>query len=95
MTWRAVTSGALALEERKILVVGHDISAANPTKPPYTEPVRAGLGLYDVSDPRHPRQLGFLLTQPNGQTHGFDVDDHDVSACASDRTQPAVVSRLD
>ncbi|HZC13707.1 MAG TPA: hypothetical protein VE270_06775 [Thermoleophilaceae bacterium] len=68
--------------ERKILVVGHDQSASNPRQPPAGQPVRAGFGFYDVSDPRRPRQLGFLQTAANGKTHGFDIDGRHVYGCA-------------
>jgi hypothetical protein len=71
-------------EQRHILVVGNDISGANPNKPPAGEPVKSGLSFYDVSDPANPQRLGFLSTEDNGETHGLTIDDRHVYACASD-----------
>jgi len=68
---------------RQILVGTHDSNAANPTRPPPGQPVRAGVTFHDVSDPRNPRFLGFFLTRNNGATHGFEIDDRFAYACAS------------
>lgn len=79
------TCNYLALnEERDILVTSNDISAANPKGPPAGEPVRSGFGFWDVSNPRAPKKLGYYANRPNGRTHGFDIDDRYVYACAND-----------
>ena len=70
--------------QRDILVVGNDVSGSNPNKPPAGEPVQSGLSFYDVSDPANPQQLGFLLTEENGATHGLAIDDRYVYGCAED-----------
>ncbi len=67
---------------RKILVVGMDANQANPNQPTGGPAPQAGVGFYDVSEPRTPRLLGFLLTLPNGATHGFEIDDRYVYGCA-------------
>lgn len=68
--------------KRKILIIGMDANKANPIQPAGGVAAQAGLGFYDVSDPRNPRRLGFLPTLPNGATHGFEIDDRYVFACA-------------
>ncbi len=69
--------------EKKILVVGHDPNEANPTQPPAGQPVRAGFSFHDVSNPRNPKTLRFVETRPNGETHGFAIDDRYVYGCAN------------
>ena len=68
---------------RHILVVGHDTNGDNPNKPPAEQAAQAGIGFYDISNPRAPKGLGFLVTRENGATHGFDIDDRYVYACAN------------
>jgi len=75
----------------KILVGTHDRNAANPTQPPAGQPVQAGVSFYDVSNPLNPQQLSFFLTANNGATHGLEIDDRFVYACASTpQTKPPV-----
>lgn len=75
----------------KILVGTHDRNAANPTQPPAGQPVQAGVSFYDVSNPLNPQQLSFFLTANNGATHGLEIDDRFVYACASTpETKPPV-----
>lgn len=38
---------------------------------------------HDVSNPQNPQPLGFYLTRANGATHGFEIDDRFVYACAT------------
>jgi hypothetical protein len=68
---------------KHILVVGHDTNGDNPRKPPTGQPAQAGLGFYDISNPRAPKGLGFIVTREGGATHGFDIDDRYVYACAN------------
>ena len=68
---------------RQILVTTHDIDDANPTQPPPGEPRQAGVSFHDVSDPRDPQMLSFFLSRENGATHGLEIDDSFVYACAS------------
>ncbi len=68
--------------KRKILIVGMDTSQSNPAKPAGGQGAQAGTSFYDVSDPRNPRPLGFLLSLLNGATHGFAIDDRYVYGCA-------------
>ena len=46
---------------------------------------QAGWSFYDVSDPAHPRELGFLAGVTGGLTHGFSIDDRYVYACGQER----------
>jgi hypothetical protein len=66
---------------RKILVGTHDTNSANPT--PAVGPARAGVGFYDVSDPKNPVELGFYESLPNGTTHGLEIDDRYAYMCAN------------
>jgi len=76
---------------KKILVGTHDRNAANPMQPPAGQLVQAGVTLHDVSDPTNPQLLSFFLTANNGATHGFEIDDRFVYACASTpQTKPPV-----
>ena len=68
---------------RQILVATQDTRASNPAQPPPGEPVRAGISFHDVSDPRDPQPLAFFLTRDTGRTHGFEIDDSFVYACAN------------
>ena len=68
---------------RHILVGTQDQSSANPNQPPPGEPAHAGVSFYDVSNPRHPVPLGFIETRPDGKSHGFEIDDNFVYACAN------------
>lgn len=68
---------------RHILVATHDTNRDNPRQPAPGDKAQAGVGFYDISDPRHPRGLGFLVTRENGATHGFDIDDRYVYMCAN------------
>ncbi|HJY07106.1 MAG TPA: hypothetical protein VJ323_12385, partial [Bryobacteraceae bacterium] len=70
-------------EERRILIGTQDTSGSNPVQPPAGESAQAGITFHDVSDPADPKLLGFFLTQPNGSTHGLDIDDRYVYACAN------------
>jgi hypothetical protein len=65
---------------KHILIGTHDTNSANPNGA--SGPVQAGVVFTDVSDPRNPRQLSFVLTRANAQTHGLDIDDRYVYACA-------------
>jgi len=77
--------------DRKILVGTHDRNAANPTQPPAGQPVQAGVSFHDVSNPLNPQPLSFFLTANNGSTHGLEIDDRFVYACASTpQTKPPV-----
>jgi hypothetical protein len=69
--------------DKKILIGTHDTSGANPMQPPVGQPVQAGVTFYDVSNPAKPQLLGFYLTRANGGTHGFEIDDRYVYACAT------------
>ena len=69
--------------KRQILVGTHDTNTDNPVQPPAGQAVRAGVSFTDVSDPGNPKPLGFLLTRENGATHGFEIDDRYVYACAN------------
>lgn len=68
---------------RQILVGTHDTNVDNPVQPPAGQPVRAGVSFHDVSDSNNPKLLGFLPTRENGATHGFEIDDRYVYACAN------------
>jgi hypothetical protein len=68
--------------DRRILVVGYDVTAANPEQPPAGEEARGGLAFFDVRDPSRPVELG-QFHNGKGTTHGFEIDDHYVYACAS------------
>lgn len=68
---------------KKILVIGMDTNAANPTQPAGGAVAQAGFSFYDVSDPRRPRLLSFYVTLPHGATHGFDLDDRYLYGCAT------------
>lgn len=67
--------------EKKILVFNHDTGGGNPTRPPAGQKARAGVSLYDVADPRKPRELAFIPLAPDGQAHGLDIDDRYVYSC--------------
>jgi hypothetical protein len=57
---------------------------ANPIQPTGgTSHAQAGVSFTDVSDPRKPQRLGFFLTEVGGSTHGFEIDDNFVYACAN------------
>jgi hypothetical protein len=79
--------------QRKILVSAHDSNSANPTPPAAGQPARAGVSFHDVSDPRNPRPLGFLLTRNNGNTHGFEIDDRYAYVCANFPDTAAPISQ--
>src|SRR5262249_17460622 len=68
---------------RKILVGTQDTNSANPNQPPAGQPVQAGVTFHDVSNPQNPQLLGFYQTRANGATHGFEIDDRFVYACAT------------
>jgi hypothetical protein len=68
-------------QRRHILVGAHDSSKANPDQP--SGPVQAGVSFTDVSDPAKPKELGYVVTEPNGATHGFDIDDRYAYVCAT------------
>lgn len=70
-------------QSRKILIGTHDTNSSNPNQPPSGQAARAGVSFTDVSDPKHPQALGFFETQPNGEAHGFEIDDRYVYACAT------------
>src|SRR5437588_102699 len=65
-------------------VVGHSYFKG-PWLTPFAQQtgIGAGVGFYDISNPRRPKGLGFLVTRENGATHGFDIDDRYVYACAN------------
>ncbi|MGN6188966.1 MAG: LVIVD repeat-containing protein [Conexibacter sp.] len=69
--------------KRHLLVFGNDSGSFNPRQPPPGEAARGGISVYDVSNPRQPKELSFLLTRPNGATHGLDIDDRYVYGCAN------------
>ena len=68
---------------RHILVATHDTNRDNPRQPPAGQPVQAGVGFYDISNPGQPKGLGFLVTRENGATHGFEIDDRYIYTCAN------------
>src|SRR5256884_2118982 len=68
---------------RHILVASNDRNRDNPNQPPAGQPARAGLTFYDISNAAAPRPLGSYLTRENGATHGFEIDDRYVYACAN------------
>jgi hypothetical protein len=45
--------------------------------------VQAGYDFSDISNPREPKELGFVLTRPDGATHGFEIDHRYVYGCAN------------
>ena len=67
--------------QKKILAFNHDTGGGNPIRPPAGQRARAGVSLYDVSDPRKPRELAFIPLAPDGQAHGLDMDDRYVYSC--------------
>ena len=69
--------------KRHILVATHDTNRDNPRQPPAGQAAQAGVGFYDISNPRQPKGLGFLVTRENGATHGFEIDDRYVYTCAN------------
>ncbi len=69
--------------KRQILVGTHDTNRDNPDQPSSGQAAQAGVSFHDISNPRNPQALGFLLTRENGATHGFEIDDRYVYACAS------------
>lgn len=68
--------------DRQILVGTHDTNSGNPNQPPPGTPANAGVSFYDVSDPANPERLGFFTTLEDGATHGFEIDNDFVYACA-------------
>ncbi len=66
---------------KKILIFSHDTGGGNPTRVPAGQKARAGVSLYDVADPRKPRELAFVPLAPDGQAHGLEADDRYVYAC--------------
>jgi hypothetical protein len=69
--------------EKKILIVTHDYDArGNPNKLPPGQKTKSGVAFYDVSDPAKPKELAFVLSAPDAKTHGLDIDDRYVYACA-------------
>ena len=72
----------LRINTNKHIMVGtQDTSSSSPFPAP--GPVQAGVSFTDVSDPANPRPLGYVVTAPNGATHGLDIDDRYVYACAT------------
>src|SRR6185437_11948539 len=69
--------------QRHILVGAHDKSKDDPAQPPAGQPAQAGVSFTDVSDPAKPKELGFIETEPDGATHGFDIDDRYAYVCAT------------
>lgn len=67
--------------DKHILVATHDTTSSSPY--PASGPVQAGVSFTDVSDPRNPKPLGYIVTEPNGNTHGLAIDDRYVYACAT------------
>jgi hypothetical protein len=67
--------------EKKILTFSHDTGGGNPTRPPAGQTAKAGVSVYDVADPRRPKELAFVPLAPDGQAHGLDADDRYVYAC--------------
>lgn len=68
--------------DRKILALGHSLSAQNPNKPPAGERVKSGVTLHDVSDPRNPKKLS-EWNNPGDFTHGMEMDDRYVYVCGT------------
>ena len=66
---------------RHILVGADDTTKDSPY--PDNGPVQAGVSFTDVSNPSQPKQLGYIVTEPNGNTHGFDIDDRYAYVCAT------------
>ena len=69
--------------KRHILVGAHDKSKDDPVQPPAGQPAQAGVSFTDISDPSKPKELGFIETEPDGATHGFDIDDRYAYVCAT------------
>jgi hypothetical protein len=65
---------------KSILVVGYGANFANPI--PARGTPKGGWAFYDVKDPSNPVKLGEFVV-PQGQTHGFEIDDRYVYGCAS------------
>ncbi|MGH7091405.1 MAG: hypothetical protein ACREFQ_21145, partial [Stellaceae bacterium] len=68
--------------QKKILMFGNDTNKNNPNQPPPGQLAKAGWSFYDVSDPRHPKELAFLPIKPGGTTHGMASDDEYLYGCA-------------
>jgi hypothetical protein len=68
--------------QRNILVVAYEVHASNPDQPPAGEEARGGIAFFDVSDPAGPVALA-QYNNAKGGTHGFEIDDRYVYACAS------------
>ena len=66
---------------KHILIGTHDTTSSSPYPAP--GPVQAGVSFTDVSDPSNPKALGYIVTAANGATHGLDIDDRYVYACAT------------
>jgi hypothetical protein len=73
----------LRVNTSRHILVGTQDSSNNPIRPPAGQPVQAGISFYDVSNPKQPKALGFFQTRPNGDAHGFAIDDQYVYACAN------------
>jgi hypothetical protein len=70
--------------ERKILIFGHDTDTrGNPNQPPAGELANDGWSFYDISDPSHPKELGFVPATRGGKTHGFDIDGRYMFSCGT------------
>src|SRR5438105_8028866 len=67
---------------RKILAVGHSNWPENPNKPAAGQPLKSGVTLHDVSDPRNPKLLA-EFNNAGGQTHGMEMDEKYVYFCGT------------
>ncbi len=73
----------IRLNANRHILVGTQDTSNNPIQPPPGQAAQAGVSFYDVSDPKHPKFLGFYETRPNGKSHGLEIDDRFVYACAN------------
>lgn len=75
--------GTLAVDpQRKLLVVGHDTAPqANP--PPAGAAIEAGWAIYDVADPKQPRELAFVALPTGGETHAAAIAGGTLYACGT------------
>lgn len=96
--------------DRKILVFGSGRHNANPDQPPGEELTDSGWSFWDVNDPANPEFLSHFSIQPDGSTHGMEIDDRYLYGCGDtdetvsrdelqiidydDPTNPVLVSTL-
>jgi hypothetical protein len=67
---------------RKILAMAHSGWPENPNKPTADEPLKTGITLHDVTDPRNPKRIS-EYNNAGGATHGMEMDDQYVYLCGT------------